>query len=446
MPNAVPRPSTVPPSNDPRHERLGRLLKAIADELRPLRRARLQGAVDYLSAALSQHRGSTVRHDYLADEYVQAAYCAHFLPWNVYRLMHAWDASRPAFLQEKPAVIEDWGAGPLTALLAMWVAGGNESLRGKVYRAREKQHEMLEWGARISARLGVWDAVNVVPRTGEIAFDEPSGPTGEADALIVANAFNEWLPPRGRSTEPIRAFVHCALRAVRKGGELFVMEPANRVVSWGVMELRNALIHAGVSILAPCTHHAACPLLDSRLRSWCHFRKAVTPHPAHAALPSPLGTGREDVAWSYLHARNGSRESPSEPNFALARVLGDPMKVELGRGVYACGPDGRMLLVTKAERWQPELARCLQQGAVVSYRRTEKSMRDRHSDARLEWVSECRTPDGRRLGDDGREKVVKPRKHPRAAPRLPERRNAQERKGSSNAWRRAPSKSVKRKP
>ena len=115
-------------------------------------RRELSAEIQRLSESLAKHRGSTVQQDYLNRPLTQLAYVAHFLPWNVLRLAMAWRMSRPRMTKESDTwIVEDWGSGPLTALMALWVTGllPRESKtvfsRGRTQsRYSESRHEALE--------------------------------------------------------------------------------------------------------------------------------------------------------------------------------------------------------------------------------------------------------------------------------------------------------------
>lgn len=435
--------------HSPAFMRFGRLMSALRARLDRFTFRELSEEVVRLSNALSKSRSSTVRQDYLSEGLTRAAYCAHFLPWNICRLLLVWQQSKPRGLSldgfrakgsptpvaptgdnaqetttSPPAtfVIEDWGAGPMTALLALWVAGGLDGPRVR-YIAIEKQAEMLKWGRSLLSDVGASELCSIDARAGELEFDvddsdvlvtgRNSRPRGGCDLLIVSQAYNEWLPPRGRSDIAARSFARKALSALKAEGELLVMEPASRVASWGVMTLREVLLKMQQNVLAPCTHAGACPLLSSRLKAWCHFRVPVLVHPLHEPLIKLAGHERDWLSFSYLHSRAPAMgatkastivnvtesEAGQEPRRGTARILGDPIKLPDGRGVYACGDHGHLLLDTVAKNWPPELVAALPQGAVVKYRAAKPIRKDVKSGARRIWLAECRGIDGGKLGD-----------------------------------------------
>ncbi len=424
--------------------RFGLLMVSLERMLEDYPKKDLSNEILGLSDALSRSRGSTVRQDYLSGSLTQAAYVAHFLPWNVLRLILSWQQSPPKLLpmplitgEMKPAdgpvpvladrpvvMVTDWGAGPMTALLAMWVAGTLEQVHVH-YHAVEKQGEMLVWGRRLLEDVGAGRIARIAGHTEELdpaagaeltdhGEQEPSVPNdGRTDVLIVSQAYNEWLPARGRSDEMARSFAKLVTRSLRPNGELLLMEPANRVASWGVMVLREALLDLGMKVLAPCTHDRTCPLISSDLARWCHFRVPVSEHEAMRPLLKLSGVERGTLAFSFLHARHPGELVPrledlSEPDRrGVARILGDPIKLPDGRGVYACGDHGYLMLHSRATRWPDDLVMGVLQGEQVRYRVTNPPEFDRKSGARLVWLDECRAMHGGRLGSKPGEPATK---------------------------------------
>lgn len=430
--------------DSPQGRRYAQLLRELARWLEPYHKRELAASAMELSTALAQHRGSTVKRGYYDDEILVAAYCIHFMPWNVRRLILAWRASQPLSSQQgSPAdgqhptrLIEDWGAGPMVGLLAWWVMTGCEE-PGLTYRAVERNSDILNAGHDLVKALGIHKLVKIDRVTEDIDLDQPPSYDDRADLLLVSQSFNEWLPVRGRSTEPIRRFARAALSRISKDGELFVMEPASRVVSWGVMELRNALRERSRRILAPCTHQGNCPLLDPRIKSWCHFRHAIELHPAHADLIRDFGLvelTKDSLSYSYLHAQNAhaeaepspaikqaqaqaielhdaqaisklqqddpkTREIPLKPvspekikALSAGRVLSDPLKLASGMGVYVCGAEGRLQVDSAAKRWPRHVRFGLRQDQLVLYAYPKRAFRDPKSKAVRIRLADCVLP------------------------------------------------------
>jgi hypothetical protein len=443
----MPEPGFISPFGEPgsrAERRFACLIRALRDRLRSYPRRPLADEVAGLSEALSKHRGRTVAEDYLRSDLTRAAYCAHFLPWNVARLMLVWAQSPPTeriAAQPKAAadakadnagsaqtprsfIVEDWGAGPLTGLLALWVAGYTDN-RPVICHNVERNPMILNWGEHLLKEAIAADGVaqNITVRrhtrpldiTADAEALGDSGGSGESDRdgesrtrrgvdlLLVANAYNEWLPVRGRSDAPARAFGRLAARTLAPGGTLCVMEPASRVVSWGVMTLREVLVApgSGFAVTGPCTHAAKCPLLSPKLKTWCHFRRSVITPREHAGLVEAVGGGRREISFSYLSARRTKGEARTAEPAAetatsrhLARVLSDPVEVEDGRAVYACAAEGRIQLETKSVGWGNALRAALAQGEVISYRASGTPRTDTVTHARKIWVSDCRKPEG----------------------------------------------------
>ncbi|MDR0376083.1 MAG: rRNA methyltransferase, partial [Treponema sp.] len=94
----------------------------LVDRIFPLpgqfRRA-LPSAIVELSRLLTNNRGSRTA-SYLGKPALLSAYLRYFLPWNVYRLCRLLPSLIPRL--EPDDVIVDLGSGPLTFVIALWIA------------------------------------------------------------------------------------------------------------------------------------------------------------------------------------------------------------------------------------------------------------------------------------------------------------------------------------
>ncbi|MBL8792138.1 MAG: hypothetical protein JNM45_16725 [Rhizobiales bacterium] len=119
---------------------------------------------------------------------------------------------------------------------------------------------------------------------------------------------------------------------------LVLIEPGTPEGFRRIALARAQLLKAGGVIIAPCTHHAACPMAGA---DWCHFKERVQRSRAHmhakgATVPF------EDEAYSYLVvARHGEAEGG-------ARILAPPEGNKTGVAFTACTEQGLQRLVVPA--------------------------------------------------------------------------------------------------
>jgi len=117
-------------------------------------------------------------------------------------------------------------------------------------------------------------------------------------------------------------------------GILVIVEPGRPRDYQRLMSVRAGLVELGGTILAPCPHDAACPLVAP---DWCHFSVRLNRSREHMRMKS--GTlGYEDEKFSYLvvarpgiGARTPARviRPPEENKFSVSLPLCTPQGTEL---------------------------------------------------------------------------------------------------------------------
>jgi ribosomal protein RSM22 (predicted rRNA methylase) len=151
----------------------------------------------------------------------------------------------------------------------------------------------------------------------------PSGVKGRFDLIVAAHLLNELavrLDVQGRAA----LVAGWCRELLTPDGVCILIEPALRETSRALLGVRDQLLASGLSILAPCLFHAACPALQ-RERDWCHDSAEV------------LVAGRSRVDFSYLVLAHA--QPRLDPNRYL--VVSDPLKDKGRLRLFVCGPKGR---------------------------------------------------------------------------------------------------------
>lgn len=142
-------------------------------------------------------------------------------------------------------------------------------------------------------------------------------------------------------------------------GVLALVEPGTPAGYGRILAARTALISAGASVLAPCPHEAACPLIGE---DWCHFGVRLPRSRDHRQAKG-ADVPFEDERFSYLVAARPEIATPP----SLTRILAPPRVGKPGIALKLCGVDGRVeaRLIAKREKPAYAAARRLSWGDVL---------------------------------------------------------------------------------
>jgi ribosomal protein RSM22 (predicted rRNA methylase) len=177
------------------------------------------------------------------------------------------------------------------------------------------------------------------------------GPWPKADLVVASYALAEIAPDRQDSTIA-ELWSACE-------GVLALVEPGTPAGYARILAARTALLGAGAILLAPCPHHAACPLVGD---DWCHFSVRL-PRSRDHRLAKGAEVPFEDERFSYLiAARPGIVAASRQP-----RVLAPPRAAKPGIALKLCGLDGHVehRLVTRRDKPGYAAARRLDWGDVA---------------------------------------------------------------------------------
>ncbi len=157
-------------------------------------------------------------------------------------------------------------------------------------------------------------------------------PLPTADLATVSYVLGELAPAERRD------LVTAAMAAAPV---VVIVEPGTPAGYERIIEARTALIEAGRSIVAPCPHQAACPIVPGR--DWCHFGARVNRSALHRRIKD-ADLSYEDEKFSYVVG------VPGEGSSALGgRVLRRPTQRKGLVSLHLCQPDGTIAdrIVTK---------------------------------------------------------------------------------------------------
>jgi len=369
-------------------------LGGIIDKVIPLPgrfRAALTRDVAELSRLLTsgrEERGAS----YLGRPALLSAYLRYFLPWNVYRLCRLFSAL-PLNLQARDGV-NDFGAGPLTLTMALWISRPDLRKLPLEFRCLDRTAAVLEAGKKIFTALCAetggaagncpWEIRTIrgeLRTAGSRNFGSRRGGglsveiRGKPAALSAAvNVYNElfWsFSPA--DTEGLSRFAGHQARLLssltENSGSVLVVEPGIPRSGEFISLLRSALMNEGRLPLSPCVHPGPCPMsgvnqrfsASRRSGKWCHFTFDTEDAPKELLkLSAASAIPKERAALSFLLAgpvspapqqtrSTGNADLPPEKS-----VPARPVKIRILSDAFPVDPAGENNRARKPKHTGPE--------------------------------------------------------------------------------------------
>lgn len=242
----------------------------------------------------------------------------------------------PAFA---PRSLLDVGAGPGTAGWAActaWPTIGEATLV-------EREPSMIDLGRDLARRSGMsglagaeWVRADLRTWTGE-----------QRDLVTVSYVLGEL------GAVAHRDLIHRLWQVT--GGLLLIVEPGTPDGFERVRSARAQLIEADATVIAPCPHDAACPIVAP---DWCHFSARLERSPVHRRAKE-VELSYEDEPYSYVAASRNAVER-------TARVIARPASRKGAVSLRLCTDTGIVdRLVTRREGPAFKVARKLSWGSSV---------------------------------------------------------------------------------
>ncbi|MDR2783975.1 MAG: small ribosomal subunit Rsm22 family protein [Treponema sp.] len=364
-------------------------------------RRKLSDDIAELSRLLTNRRGSRTA-SYLGKPAMLSAYLRYFFPWNVYRLCRLLPSL--TLRLDPDDVIVDLGSGPLTFVIALWIA--KPELRGMPleFRCIDRTQVVLEAGKKVFFALAGVDSAWII-RT--IKGDIHAPVYGKRPALAAAvNVFNEMYQNLPHTVSLENEADKIGKRLAVLAPQAFVVEPGVPRSGEFITSLRDALIRGGFAPQSPCPQSGLCPLSSHARASgyarggasgnakskWCHFAFPTLDAPERLLkLSADAGLPKERAALSFLFSVNGAAkaehkaESPHANADLRARVLSDDFPLSplaAGQqplaGRYACSEKGLVLI-----RGERRAIGRLSAGTLVSLQVSKPEKRDKKTNALL---------------------------------------------------------------
>jgi ribosomal protein RSM22 (predicted rRNA methylase) len=295
----------------------------------------------------------------------------------------------------EPLVITDFGSGPLTLPIALWMS--MPSLRDKniEFRCYDINRHILKTGEELFARISGGNAgrsrVNWKIKT--IASSLMEARCEKKSALVTAvNVYNElYWKLNAADMDSLVSFADGEAARLSSfcadDGAVLIVEPGIPRSGTFIAYIRERFIERGFSLCAPCTHHADCPMETSKIQrrsaKWCHF--TFSTHEAPESLLNLSRTAflpKERGVLSFLLAHKGRKENeqknPGSNHANLpVRIISDPFPLPDSRHArYGCSEKGLVLLTGNREKIAARRS-----GSLVSVRITGTKPHDKKSGA-----------------------------------------------------------------
>lgn len=263
----------------------------------------------------------------------QLAYGLFFFPQTYVRTRLALEESRAGGRWMPPAGrplrILDLGAGLGAGLLA-----AAHHLSGQELELHALDHSA---GSLATLReIFQHQHLNVLARAAHLLHPLPADETW--DLVLCSFALNEAVA--GERDADIAAWARRLIHQLNPGGLLLILEPALDDAAVRLETLRDVVAAEGHGcIIAPCLHHAACPLRREG-RVYCHEVRRWTMPDSVAYLNRHLFRDLQVLKFCFLAIAQQPRPEAA-PDPARARLVA-PLDVQNGKTVTrGCAADGQ---------------------------------------------------------------------------------------------------------
>ena len=205
----------------------------------------------------------------------------------------------------------DWGCGSGIAARRVISFFGAE----KFDTLTVWDHSPLACDYAVTAAQAAFPSLRVATATPSLNSAASTSPIG---LLLISHVLNE-LSPDALTT---------LLALVARAEAILWVEPGTHAVSRHLGTLREQLLAtASFRVVAPCTHHNACPILaPTNTRDWCHHfappPSEIFANPDWVKFGQRAGIDLRSLPYAFL-ALDRLREAPPPPA-DLGRVIGRP--------------------------------------------------------------------------------------------------------------------------
>jgi len=343
----------------------------------------LSSAIKKLSHELTDDRNSR-RLGYMNSAENVTSYIAYFMWWNLVRLTRLFaNLPKKAFDLKDGSVAIDIGSGPLTVVVALWLA--RPELRNKKItwycvdlsqNALSQGEEIyLSVAAKTIAKGKATEPWKIIRVKGELGTEIKE----KADLVTCANAFNEIIQNNEMPTDflakkysgEIEKYMTSSDETNDKAKTVLLVEPGDPHSARFISLMRDAFIRRDYLPLAPCPHIEECPMAgrtggkstrNGKSAKWCNFGFDTEDAPSRLLkLSEKANLPKERAVLSFILSYKKSKEEQKKDEERKLEKIGQIEKAprlrlriasnfirlpELHKsGYYACSELGMLLAV-----------------------------------------------------------------------------------------------------
>lgn len=338
-----------------------------------------------LSHRLTDERGER-RRGYMNDAATLSPYARYFVWWNLVRLTRLFASLESKLPLEDGDVCLDVGSGPLTAVIALYLACPALRTKRLTWVCTDISQSALNLGEDLfmavasmvmpSATDGAasagdeceeathWQIVKSTMRAGESVNERVASGLKEGAAFVTCvNLLNEVQESEHLTAEETVEKYSAALsRYTASGGTLLVVEPGVPPQAHVLSLMRDAFIAGGWQVASPCPHTGDCPMdgggaYTGGKAKWCNFAFDTRDAPQRLLeLSTESGLTKRRAVMSYLllHKEDGTSpkaQSNEDGGILRLRIASDPIYLPGYRtGYYACSRLGLALVIDTSGR------------------------------------------------------------------------------------------------
>ena len=332
-------------------------------------RGALPSDIAELSRRLTDSRGDRSL-SYMNRPNYLTAYLRYFLPWNLFRLSLLLPNLEIKLSPNN--IIVDLGSGPLTFVLALWLARPELRDLSLEFYCIDRSSTALYAGKKLFLALAgekspwkinaVREDIDFRHKRSGLSLKEP------ASMLCAVNLFNEVyenIPHSNANALKNMAETIAGQMHGQAAPEscILTVEPGIPQSGRFISFLRDAFLELGRPPVSPCTHSQDCPAYGGKKR-WCHFAFDTEGAPEELLqLSKAAGLPKERIAFSYLQtgvSRGISRGISHGINHGFSLIHTDLHGLGLGGGTVRVISDSFALPGGKFGRYG-----CCAQGLVL---------------------------------------------------------------------------------